>query len=127
MKKLIFRFILNSKKGFRKYIKKDSLGTLRRKIFKLRNENVISSNDNFFETPKQKIFNQYLGQELLNQKFIWVYLFFYSKGSRLIYPLPRKWQKSLEKNGTRVNKTLSTILYFFFFNIFIFVRTKIFF
>ena len=114
MKKLIFRFILNSKKGFRKYIKKDSLGTLRRKIFKLRNENVISSNDNFFETPKQKIFNQYLGQELLNQKFIWVYLFFYSKGSRLIYPLPRKWQKSLEKNGTRVNKTLSTILYFFF-------------
>ena len=114
MKKLVFRFFLNSKKGFRKHIKKKSLSTLREKIFNLRNESIILSNDEFYSTPKKKIFNQYLGQQLLNQKFIWVYLFFYSKSSSLIFPLPSEWQKSLQESGTKVNNTFSLILYYFF-------------
>ena len=114
MKKLFFRFVLNSKKGFRKYIKKRSLKTLREKIAKLHNKNVLLSKDEFYGTPKQKIFNQYLGQKLLSQKFIWVYLFFYFKKSKLIFPLPSKWQKSLEESGTKINKTFSLILYYLF-------------
>ena len=114
MKKLVFRFLLNSKKGFRKHIKKKSLNKLREKIAKLHNENIILSKDEFCGVPKKKIFNQYLGQKLLYQRFIWVYLFFYSKNSKLIFPLPGKWQKLLEESGTKVSKTFSTILYYLF-------------
>ena len=55
-----------------------------------------------------------MGQKLLYQKFIQVYFFFYEKGGRLIFPLPSKWQESLEESGTKVNKILSSILYFLF-------------
>lgn len=113
MKKLVFRFFLNAKKGFKKYIKKKSLSSLREKIANLHNENIISSKEEFYGVPKQRIFNQYLGQKLLYSRFLWVYLFFYSKNSKVIFPLPGKWQKSLDENGTKISKTFSSILYCF--------------
>ena len=125
MKKLVFRFFLNSKKGFKKYIKKKSLSSLREKIAKLHNENIILSKDEFYGVPKQKIFNQYLGQKLLYSKFLWVYLFFYSKNSKVIFPLPGNGKNHSMKMAQKLAK-LFLQFYIVFFCYIHFLREYIF-
>ena len=115
MKSFLIQLYSNCKKGQKKYLRKNkSLSAYREKVSKLYDQNVLSSEEELFDVPKKKLFNQYLGQKLLYQKFTLVYFFFYEKGGKFIFPLPVKWQKSLEESGMKINKTLSLFLYYLF-------------
>jgi polysaccharide biosynthesis PFTS motif protein len=115
MKNFFKRLYSGCKKGQKKYLKKNkSLSAYREKVSKLYDQNVLSSEEKLFDVTKKKLFNQYLGQKLLYQKFTVVYFFFYEKGGKFIFPLPIKWQKSLEESGMKINKTLSLFLYYLF-------------
>ena len=120
IKKIVFKFFLHSKKGFKKYLRENGLSKIRKKIANLHNEHVLSSEEKIFDEKKKKIFNQFLGQKLLYQRFIWIFFYYYSKKKKIIFPLPKKWQQSLEKTDTVVNGFFSNIFYcliliYFFF------------
>ena len=77
MKNFFKRLYSGCKKGQKKYLKKNkSLSAYREKVSKLYDQNVLSSEEKLFDVTKKKLFNQYLGQKLLYQKFTVVYFFF---------------------------------------------------
>ena len=65
IKKIVLRFFLHSKKGFKNYLKTEGLSQIRKKISRLHNEYILISDEKIFNESKKKIFNQYLGQKLL--------------------------------------------------------------
>ena len=113
IKKIVLRFFLHSKKGFKNYLKTEGLSQIRKKISRLHNEYILISDEKIFNESKKKIFNQYLGQKLLYQRFIWTFFYFFSKKKKIIFPLPKEWQNSLKDDGTKVNSFLCTISYYF--------------
>ena len=127
IKKIAFNFFLHSKKGFKKYLRENGLTKIREKIANLHNMYVFDSDEKIFDEPKKKIFNQFLGQKLLYQRFIWVFFYFYSKKKKIIFPLPNKWQESLDKSGTTINKFFSNIFYYFILIYFFFTGVVYFF
>ena len=64
IKKIVLRFFLHSKKGFKNYLKTEGLSQIRKKISRLHNEYILISDEKIFNESKKKIFNKYLGQKL---------------------------------------------------------------
>ena len=86
MKSFLIQLYSNCKKGQKKYLRKNkSLSAYREKVSKLYDQNVLSSEEELFDVPKKKLFNQYLGQKLLYQKFTLIYFFFMKRVVSLFF------------------------------------------
>lgn len=121
-KKLLFRIRLRILRG-------NKILTIKNKqyIFAKFEENLansISKNINKLSN-KDKVYVQYLARSFFNRLKI-SFLYCVGRKKRLIFPLPNEWINNVQKDLIRVNKILSSILFFFYALIHIPICIKIF-
>ena len=119
-KKINFRIWLSIKKTHRYFLREKKISLVREIKSDFYNKNIdlkIENYSNYIfsnnEQLNKKIIKQYIGQFLSNNKFFYLFYFFYKKNFSGIYCLPTPYLKYFQKNyNIKINFFLSKIFFF---------------
>lgn len=125
--KLKFKIWINIKKGYKKYLKNQSLEefrALKNDLYQTKSSS-IKSNSYFIKKEIIELsYIQYVNQKLFGSYFFYAFLYFYNLNREIIFPIPREFNSILRKHYCKVNFLLSNFLWHMFVLLHFFIGVK---